>query len=299
MPPTSVTTRRARVVGRSALLAVTAVLTACTSTVTGEGVPDVPGNGALLEVFEQAEPPEVGSCLDTARGGIGPLGPPATVDCADPHGGEIAEVVEVPEDLASEYPTEEVLDSDEWGSLLYGDEGCGDFLLPNRYLGARDRDNLLVGGHAYLPKRVGWEAGARWVACVVEYETGITEDVNAPGRMAQAMRGPDAAAYRECWFGPAAVYDVVPCSQPHEAEPTGGYASADAGAPYPADLLSQQPYLDECREDVVDYLEVDVPNGYTAGIYLPTEPEWADFPEAQCVILDSSGRRTSGSAADA
>lgn len=281
------------------LCAVLVLTTACASTVSGQAAPQNSGSGDAVEVFEQVQAPEVGSCLDTVRGGSGPLGPPATLSCADPHGGEVAKVVEVPDELDGDFPTDDDLDSDSWTSLLYGDEGCGDYLLPNTYLGARDQDNLLVDAHAYLPKAVAWEAGARWVACVVEYQTGYTENANAPGQMGQAMRGPDAAAYRECWFGPEILYDVVPCSQPHEAEPTRDYASVEPGTPYPTDPLARRPLVEECADRVVDYLQRNIPNGYAAGVYLPAEQEWATYPEGRCVILDSGGRRTSGSAADA
>jgi len=280
-------------------ITVAALTTACMSTVTGQASAPTGERGEALAVFEQVQPPEVGSCLDTVRGGTGPLGPPATLSCSQPHGGEIAKVVDVPVSLGGDYPTDDDLNSDVWGDLLYSDEGCGYYLLAKNYLGARDQDNVLADAHAYLPKRAAWEAGARWVACVVEYRIGLLEGANAPGAMSQAMRGPDADAFRECWFGPMLVYDVVPCSQPHEAEPTGDYVDAEPGTPYPADPLSRQPLLDACRDEVTDYLERGVPNGYAAGVYLPTEADWVIYPEFGCVILDSGSRRTSGSAVDA
>lgn len=282
-----------------ALVLALGLLSGCTSTVIGQAESSSGADGAMTEVFDQVQRPELGSCLDTVGGGTGPLGPPPTLSCSGPHGGEIAKVVDVPDALDGEYPTDDDLDSDAWGDLLYGDEGCGDFELANNYLGAREQDNLLTDSAPYLPKRVAWEAGARWVACAVEYQTGILEDANAPGRMAQAMRGPDAASYRECWFGPEIVFDRVPCSQPHEAEPTGDSVSPELGTPYPTDALARRPLVEECTNAVVDYLEGDVPNGYAAGAYLPSEQDWALFPEAQCVILDSSGRRITGSAVDA
>lgn len=275
------------------------LMTGCVSTVGGQAAPAAASATEFPEVFEQVQAPELGSCLDTVRGGAGLLGAPPTVNCSEPHGGEVARVLEVPDALDGRYPTDDDVSSDAWGDLLYSSDGCGDFQLPNSYLGAREQDNLLADAYAYLPKKAAWEAGARWVACVVEYRTGFSEEANAPGRMAQAMRGPDAAAYRECWFGPETLYDVVPCSQPHEAEPIGIYVAAEQGAPYPTDPLSRQPLVEQCRGKVVDYLERDVPNGYAAGAYLPPEQDWAPYPEVQCVILDSGGRRTSGSATDA
>lgn len=281
------------------VVVVGALTTACTSTVGGQSSAPTIDREDLVQVFEQVEAPQLGRCVDTVRGGTGPLGPPPTLTCSEPHGGEIAKIVEVPAALDGDYPTSADLDSDAWSGLLYGDEGCGDYLLPNTYLGARDQDRLLAGASAYLPKKSAWEGGARWVACVVEYRSGTFEDANAPGRMAGAMRGPDADAYRVCWFGPQVVYDIVACSQPHEAEPTGDYVSAEEGAPYPADPLARQPLVDECSDRVADYLARDIPDGYAAGIYLPTEEEWASYPEAPCVILDSDGRRRTGSAVNA
>ena len=275
------------------------LVTGCLSTVSGQGSPFLGGTEQPVEAFEQVQPPELGTCLDTVRGGTGPLGPPMTLNCSEPHGGEVAKVVEVPDALDGSYPTDDDLSSDAWGTLLYSREGCGGFQLPNTYLGAREQDNLLVDAYAYLPKKGAWDAGARWLACVVEYRTGFAENANAPGRMAEAMRGSDAAAYRECWFGPETIYDVVPCSQPHEAEPIGDNVPAEPGTPYPSDPLSRRPFVDECTNQVLDYLEGALPDGYAAGIYLPRDEEWAQYPAADCVILDSGGRRTSGSAVDA
>lgn len=228
-----------------------------------------------------------------------PSGPPPTLPCSDPHGGEIAKVVDVPDSLDGPFPGSDDLDSDAWTDLLYGEEGCGEFELANSYLGARERDNLLVDTSAYLPKRGAWEAGARWLACAVEYETGALQDANAPGLMAQAMHGAEADSFRECWFGPQIVFDRVPCSQPHEAEPTGGSVSAEPGTPYPTDPLARQPLVEACANAVVNYLEREIPNGYAPGIYLPAEQDWDPFPEVRCVILDSDGQRTTGSAVNA
>lgn len=289
--------RGRRVCAISVLVAV--LVTGCTSTIAGQAAAVSGSSGETLEVFDQAQPPELGRCLDTVRGGSDPLGPPPTLACSDPHGGEIAKVVDVPAALDGDYPTEEVLDSDAWGDLLYGSDGCGDFELANSYLGGREQDNLLVDVSAYLPKRIAWEAGARWLACVVEYQTDVFEDANAPGLMAQAMHGTDADSYRECWFGPELVYDLVPCSQPHEAEPIGDSVSPAEGTPYPTDPLARAPLVEACADAVVDYLEGEIPNGYVPGVYLPSEEDWPVFPEVDCVILDSSGRRVTGSAVDA
>lgn len=293
-----ITSRMRRLRLPAALAVLAACAPACTTTVNGQAAP-APDPGEAVQVFEQVKPPELGQCLDTVRGGAGPLGPPPSLPCPDPHGGEIAKVVEVPSALDGDYPTDTVLDSDAWGDLLYGEEGCGEFLLANAYLGARDEDNLLVDVSAYLPKKLAWDAGARWVGCVVEYRTGVFEEANAPGRMAQAMRGVEASAYRECWFGPETVYDLVTCTQPHEAEPTGDLVSAPEATPYPRDPLSRRPFVDECTDLVLDYLEGALPDGYAAGVYVPPEEDWTAFPEVRCVILDSGGRRTTGSAVDA
>lgn len=80
-------------------ITVAALTTACMSTVTGQAsapTGERGERGEALAVFEQVQPPEVGSCLDTVRGGTGPLGPPATLSCSQPHGVEIAKVVDVP-----------------------------------------------------------------------------------------------------------------------------------------------------------------------------------------------------------
>lgn len=280
------------------MLMTVALVTSCTSTIEGNagGVP--PATGVLVEVFEQVAEPPIETCVDTVRGGLGPLGPPPTVSCADPHGGEIARVVSLPGSLDGPYPTDADLDSEAWSSRLYGAAGCGRGLA-NQYLGGRERDNLLVETSPYLPKRAAWEAGARWIACVVSYQIGLSENANAPGQMAGAMQGPDADAYRECWFGPQIVYDVVTCSQPHDAEPTGDFANVAIGTSYPDDPLAREPLVAECSDRVANYLDGEIPEGYVGGIYLPSEEDWPLFLFAQCVILDSAGSRRTGSAVDA
>ncbi len=293
-----VTVHQRRSVRLPAAVILSAVLmTGCVSRVPGQPVTPAGSDGAPVEVFEQVDPPTLGSCLDTVHGGGNALSPPATVDCASPHGAEIAKVVEIPESLRESYPTEADLDSPAWAEVLYGDDGCGEYLLDNHYLGARDQDNLLTDVFAWVPKRVAWDGGAAWVACVVEYEPGA--DANAPGRIAQAMRGPDAASFRECWFGPEVVYDRVPCSQPHDAEPTGESVYPDENTPFPADPLARQPLVEECAASAIDYLERDLPSGFAAAVYLPTPADWALFPSGECVILDASGSRWTGSAVDA
>ena len=87
------------------------LMTGCTVTVTGESAQFSASDLEQTEIFEQVQPPALGACLDTVRGGSGPLGPPQTVDCSDPHGGEVARVVDVPAALDGSYPTDGDLDS--------------------------------------------------------------------------------------------------------------------------------------------------------------------------------------------
>ena len=70
---------------------------------------------------------------------------------------EVFEQVEAPE--IGTWP-----DSDAWIDLITKDGSCLDYLLPNDYLGAREQDRLLVRSAPYLPKKLAWEAAARWLA---------------------------------------------------------------------------------------------------------------------------------------
>lgn len=275
-------------------LAAVLVLTACTSTVTGEPSPAV--DDALTgEVFESVEPPQLGACLDTTDGGYGYTSPPKTLPCDEPHGGEVAEVVEIPESFGEEYPDE---DDEALSDLLIGDDGCGDDLATT-YLGAREEDNVLAESAAYLPKLDAWEAGARWAACVVYFVLDFAERADAPGRIAGAMRGPDAAAYRECWFGPQESFDIVPCSESHEAEPTRYAQYVDIDAPYPQDEATLQEFREICFDDVANYLERRPPDGYVADVYLPNLEDWELYNAYYCVVLAEVGGRTTGSVFDA
>jgi hypothetical protein len=145
-----------------------------------------------------------------------------------------------------------------------------------------------------LPDSAAWSAGARWVACAVVY--GYSDGDPAPGRMAGAMNGPDAAAYRVCLDGDAYVHRQVPCSRPHTAEPLASYPRVAAGTPFPLDDAARQPLADGCAAAAALYLGAPPPAEVRVDVAISGDEEsWAEFPVAECVLTQRDGSRTTTS----
>jgi hypothetical protein len=275
------------------------LLAGCTSTVAGQALfggddpakPTVPPAG--LGGPDPAADPVVGGCYVITSGQNGEaLDPPDPVDCSTTHNAETAAVDDSGLGEDDAYPTQDDVDDD--SSTVYAalDDICS-FDLLSDYLGGDDLDDPYAFFSAYLPNQEQWDAGARWVRCDVFY--GYTSPENAPGVMADALQGAQAAAYRACFSGNPADWDVVPCSQPHEAEPIGSYADVADGAPYPADPAARQALAAQCASGAADYVGAAPPPEYVLDVYVGSPSDWSSDPFAQCVLTPAAGGQTTTS----
>ncbi|MGY1810477.1 septum formation family protein [Blastococcus sp. SYSU D00669] len=276
------------------------LLGGCTSTVTGQAAfggedpakPEVPPAG--LGGPDPGADPVVGTCYTIAPGQQDdPLDPPPPVECAGEHNAETAAVDDGPFQEGDPYPSAaEVEDPD--GAIATALEDICTFDVLTEYLGGDDLDDPYAFFAPYLPNQEQWDAGARWVRCDVFY--GYTEPEPAPGVIAGALEGSDAAAYRACFVGTPETWDVVPCSQPHDAEPIGAYADVDDDAPYPADVTARQALAQQCTADAQAYIGGTMPIGYAVDVYVGSQVDWQESgPLAQCVLVPAGGGRTSTS----
>lgn len=293
-----------RRVGRAVALrglgcAVLAALAGCTSTVPGEAFraeipaakPTVPPAGP--EGADPAAPPVVGTCFTlTLDQALDPLASPPPVNCADEHNAETADVADTGLGPDEPYPTPSDL-AQENGDVAVAVEDVCSFEDITEYLGGDELDDPYAFYAAFLPSEEQWAAGARWVRCDVHY--GYLEPETAPGVMAGALEGDEAAAYRACFAGNPADYDVVPCSQPHDAEPVGGYVDLPVGTPYPADPAARQAIAGECLDDIQAYVDGPMPIGYAADVYVGPSDGWSEAPYARCVVVPAGGGRSSTS----
>ncbi|WP_409332478.1 septum formation family protein [Trujillonella humicola] len=273
-------------------------LAACTGTVQGDARPadygaakptvPVAGPGST----DPAAPPLVGSCYLLEDGQEDrPLDPPAAVPCGGEHNAETAAVGETGLGPDDERPAEDDLTDD--GDLATRiDEFCdlGDVVA---YLGGEEPEDPYAYYAVFLPDEEQWAAGARWMRCDVFY--GYTRPETAPGILARALTGPDPAAYRVCFTGTPTDYGVVPCSEPHQAEPTGfRLADVPEGAPYP-DEPTRQGLVASCAGAVQEYLGGPLPLGYAADVWVDTAEDWESGDEARCVIVPAGGGQSTGS----
>jgi hypothetical protein len=280
-------------------LAGVALLAGCTSTVSGSALPaDLGGAKPTVPAAgpggaDPAAPPVVGTCYTLDEGQEDePLDPPRPVSCGGDHDAETAVVGDTGLGADDDRPGEDDLDDDSplvraFGELCTLDDVVG-------YLGGADPEDPYAYYAVFLPDEEQWAAGARWLRCDVFY--GYVEPERAPGVMSGALAGPDAAAYRTCFTGTPVDYGVVPCSDAHEAEPTG-FAPADLpdGAPYP-DEPTRRGLVAGCAPAVQDYVGGPAPFGYAADVWVDSAQEWADGGgDARCVLVPAGGGSTTGS----
>jgi hypothetical protein len=282
-----------------AAVAAGVLLAGCTGTVTGRATfggedpakPDVaPAEPAGRD---PAADPVVGTCRTIAEGqDDDPRDPPDPVACWEEHDAETAAVDDSGLGGSDPYPTARDV-ADEDGAAATALDGVCTRGVLTAYLGGDDLDEPYASVAPYLPSEEQWAAGARWVRCDVLY--GYSSPETAPGILAGALKGPDAAAYRACFVGDPAGWSVVPCARPHDAEPIGAHADVPDGPAYPADPPARQALAQQCFRDVGAYVGGPMPAGYALDVYVGTESQWADRPRAQCVLVPAHGGQTSTS----
>jgi hypothetical protein len=144
---------------------------------------------------------------------------------------------------------------------------------------------------AYLPTQEEWAAGARWVQCAVVY--GLASTPPAPGVMAGGLRGPQAAAYLECFRGTPPTYEITACSRPHDAQLLPDPIHLPIGSPYPATSGARRSLAVTCAHHLFN---PDLPPGYVIDAYPASPATWASAPEVTCVVVRSDGAPTSTNA---
>ncbi len=258
------------------------VLAGCSTSVQGTASPGAvamvtPGDDPLFEA------PAVGTCHQVEVT-YDPRDVPPVVDCAESHTAETAVVRDTGLPLDAPYPTDSDLDySDEDSPFL---DVCS-YDTTDDYLRAESGEQVYASYTQILPTTDQWAAGARWVACDVVY--GSTSPEPAPGRMAGALEGPDASAYRLCLDGSPVDFGDVPCSAEHWAEPLVELPDAPEGSPFPADRAARAPYAAECLPSAVDYVGGPLPPEYVVDITTEDQDDWESYPFPQCVIARADG----------
>lgn len=238
---------------------------------------------------EVGAPPLVGSCvtIDTARAPSS-FSTPAPRDCGQPHNAEVIFVLNTALGLMNHYPTAREA-ADRTG--LVGQnlrDVCNDSMV-FRYLnggfeGPHAYDGDIFASYAsFLPSPRQWAAGARWVECDAFY--GFWAPQTSPGRLAGALRRENSAAYRLCFIGAPATYDVTACSSSHNAESIGHTVEVATGTPYPQSVAARRLIAQDCSPSLLTYGGGRIPAGYTSDVYLPNRASWAEQPVAFCVLV--------------
>jgi hypothetical protein len=283
-----------RWVARLVALAAGVLVVGCATTVVGTAAPA--GTGAATRGTDGSGEPEIGTCRTITEDQIDdPRNPPEPVDCAQQHNAETAEVDDVRLDADDPYPGDADIEDDDSAVSAALDDVCT-FDLLRQYLGGDGLAEPYAFFSSFLPSQAEWEAGARWVRCDVFY--GYSRPETAPGRLAGALDGPGAAAYRSCYFGTPVTWDVGACSKPHDAEPIGASADVPDGTPYPADRPARQALAAQCADEAGAYLGGPLPDDYVLDAYVGSESGWATGPFAECVLVPADGGRTATSLRD-
>jgi hypothetical protein len=249
--------------------------------------PAVPGS------LDPAEPPLVGTCWTLPEGRTStPLHQPDPASCSTGHGAETAAVGHSGLADDAPYPTPADLDDPRSPISRALAELC-DLDVVREYLGGDSLDAPYAGFAPHLPAADQWAAGARWIRCDVFHGHRTPEP--APGVLAGALRGDDAARHRSCLAGSATDHTVVPCSEPHEAEPVGTeVADLPEGSSHP-DEATRLSAAHSCTEVAEDYGGGEVPHGYVVEVWTDTPGEWSEHPHGRCVLVPAGGGRTATS----
>lgn len=265
------------------LVGLLAILSACGTSAAGRPSRPPAPLGA---------PPALGSCWQavTPKGDL-PNHPPARRQCASPHDMETVWVATDALSESSPYPTESEA-TDVGGPVAEAlNQVCGSGTV-TAYLGDDGSlPALYARSAAYLPTQEEWAAGARWVQCAVVY--GLASTPAAPGVMAGALRGPQAAAYLPCYRGTPPTYEVTACSRPHDAQLLPHVIQLPIGSPYPANSHARKSIALTCAHELFN---PDLLPGYRIDAYPASPATWANAPEATCVVVRSDGARTSTNA---
>ncbi|PWW24284.1 putative regulator of septum formation [Geodermatophilus normandii] len=278
--------------------AVAVVLSGCSTTVGGEAyfagleqakptVPPAPPGST-----DPAAPPLTGTCWQLAEGQEEtPLQPPEQVECSGDHDAETAVVGDSGLGEEDPRPTEADLDDANSPVSRALADLCG-LDVVREYLSGDELDDPYAYVAGYLPDEEQWAAGARWARCDVYYGYDAPETV--PGVLQGALAGGDDA-FRACFAGVVTDYTVVPCSQPHEAEPVGTeVAPLPEDPPYP-DEAARRSLVGSCTGPAQEYGGGEVPHGYAVDVWLDTPDEWTEAAFARCVLVPAGGGRTTAS----
>lgn len=189
------------------------------------------------------------------------------------------------------YPAESEAD-DVGGPVAQALHSVCNYGAVSAYLGDdAGRHQLFARFASYLPTKAEWAAGARWVHCDVVY--GLASSPAAPGVMAGALLGTQAAAYLQCYRGTPEIYEITACSQPHDAQVIPDPVLLPLGTSYPAGASTRQSIALTCARRP---FAPDLPPGYRVDVYLASAETWANDPEAICVAVRNDGTRTSTNA---
>jgi hypothetical protein len=289
---------RARTAAGALLGVLTVVLSGCSTSVGGEtyyaglqqAKPTVPP--APPGSTDPAAAPLTGTCWLLADGQEEtPLEPPQQVECSGVHDAETAVVGESGLDGDAPRPTEADLDDPDSPVSRALADLCG-FDVVREYLGGDELDDPYAYVAAYLPDEEQWAAGARWARCDVFY------GYDAPGTAPRVLQGALASgndAFRACFAGSPADYSVVPCSEPHEAEPVGTEVAPLPDDPPHPDEPARQALIGSCTAPAREYGGGEVPNGYVVDVWVDTPAEWAQSAFARCALVPAGGGRTTTS----
>ncbi len=216
--------------------------------------------------------PEPGACVVVDQSSFDSVG------CSRPHTLEVAQVLEIPDDLPRQRPDDQQLLS---LSLTQCAEPAAE------YLGSTDMDATRLAPWTVWPSKTGWARGERWLVCGVTELDGA-DPVERTGSLRGALVGEPFYEFQICTEGPPSEESIriVPCDQPHRGEAVPGTVPLGS----PLDQLPDSADIDEvagphCAVAVENYLGVSERADVRTVRRIPTEQGWqAGHNSAVCYV---------------
>lgn len=242
---------------------------------------------------------------------------PAIVDCANPHGGEVVSMDEIPEPKDGSYPAWSggIDGADEQVQSCVGSKAgpgsletfLGSKALPltDEQVSAGAADAYAVSGiqyAVYVPGPAAWSNGERWLACAAVLSNSGKTPSSYTGSLRDALAKPGSLDVQFSWCKqqePNArdTFTVLPCSEPHNYEQLASFTSGSDDAPYPGDgalgALSQE-LCPELSAKATGGRSDDLPDGIGLGWTYPLESEWADGDRSVRCFAVTDGSSTGG-----
>jgi hypothetical protein len=251
-------------------------LTACSGG--GAATPEAKGTGG--EHTTKSKPtrtvtpppaPKVGECRDLTYADISLYSDSAPArPCAKPHTSYTFAVDQLPDDVA--FDGVQIANDAVQGAAA---DACQQSFAS--FVGGDTADRALTRLTVtyFLPKQVGFDAGAHWVRCDIVALESATSLAPLPRRLEGFLEKDAASDYDVCSRGDPATTGsaLVMCTQDHTYRAVAALRLGGSGASYPGEQAALSDGKQRCEDTISSLLGIS--GGFTYSWTYPSASDWS------------------------